>query len=115
MIFSKKLPNVEKASFQEALDKLKQGDKPIAALRYERLSESSRVPGKDYVLLPGVEPDVHIGFIVGIRTSKDKNSTVLLRDLCRANGRVAGETNLRVDRVISFTLICYPPRKQARE
>ena len=112
MIFNKKISPTEKARFQDALEKLDDGFRPIVAIRYERLDPSTRRPGLDYVEVPGVDDDIHIGFIVGKKLSKAKNTTILLRDLMRADGRSAGETNLRVDRVTAFSLLCYPPGKQ---
>ena len=102
MKFHAKLSMLGRAALKDALDRHERGLDPVIALRYALgvTSKSGRKAGVDFVALPGVDPDVHVGALVSIRDDK-----LRLKDLTRGDGQELGNTYLSVERIIEFVII----------
>ena len=99
--YHQKLPPLHVTALQQALSDFDEGKRPVVALRYERTHKrGSRKPGRDYVALPGVAEDVHLGTIESV--DKDR---FRIRDLTRSDGRGPGLSWIRIEGVFEFALI----------
>ena len=111
MKFHTNLPALQQAKIKTAIDRYRRGEKPIVALTYEPKSKSRRKAGVDYVELPGLPENVHIGRI----TSFDNGDKILIHDLARADGRDPGQTYILIEKITGFDIVCWKPAKPDRD
>jgi hypothetical protein len=68
-----------------------------------------RVPGKDFVAVPGVSGRVHVGEMTTATMSKKQNFYIRVADVLRSTGLGTGWTSLRVRGIKSFTILQVAP------
>jgi hypothetical protein len=73
----------------------------VIGLRYEGGSKR-RKAGVDYVSIPGLAEDAHIGPLV--RTSEEK---IFLQDIARSDGENSGLTSIRIEAILEFAIACW--------
>jgi hypothetical protein len=97
MKFHPKLAPLQRTALKNAIEQLKHGRQPVIGLRYE--GGSKRKPGVDYVGIPGLAEDAHLGPLS--RATEDK---LFLQDIARSDGEKPGISSIRIEAILEFAV-----------
>lgn len=98
MKFHSKLTPLQRTALKNALDTVARGIQPVVAIRYE--GGGTRKAGVDYIPLPGVPGDFHIGPIETADAEK-----IRIRDAGRSDGADPGISYLTIAKIFEFALL----------